>query len=354
MTALAEILTARIDAEGPISLYDYMKLALTHPDHGYYTRAEPFGTAGDFITAPEISQMFGELIGLWAIDVWMKLGSPKTFLFAELGPGNGTLMMDALRSARLMPGFLEAADIRLVEASPRLRQKQAALLAGYHLRWHDAISELPHAPLILIANEFFDALPIRQYQRTADGWRERLVTHDATGFKFTLAREVSRLDLAPDAAEGDIFETCPDGDALIADIAARLRSAGGAALVIDYGPAETLIGDSFQAIRKHRYADPLARPGEADLTAHVKFAALKSIARTQGARVFGPTPQGLFLERLGIEARCHLLSRNADEAQRKALANQLRRLTSAEEMGTLFKALALTHTMDVPPEGFGN
>tara|TARA_R110002072_G_scaffold105354_1_gene230285 strand:+ start:302 stop:1366 length:1065 start_codon:yes stop_codon:yes gene_type:complete len=354
MSPLTDILKARIAADGPISLHDYMTLALSHPLHGYYTAAEPFGPEGDFLTAPEAGQMFGELIGLWAIDVWMKLGSPETFLLIEMGPGNGTLMGDALRSARLMPEFLKAADIRLIEMSPRLQKKQATLLAGYDVKWQESLADLPEAPIILIANEFFDALPIHQYVRTGTKWRERCVTHDGTDFKFTLSLDSVDVGPAPDGAEGDILESCPMGEALIAEISDRLHISRGAALIIDYGPAEKIMGDSFQAVRKHRHAAPLSRPGEQDLTAHVKFATLKRIAEAHGIEVHGPTPQGLFLERLGIEARHHLLRQKADEAQRKALDAQLRRLTSAEEMGTLFKAMALAHNMPTSPEGFGN
>lgn len=354
MNELGKILAAEIEKSGPISLYDYMKSALGHPEYGYYSRQEPFGEQGDFITAPEISQMFGELIGLWAVDVWFKLGSPKKFHLVELGPGNGTLMTDALRSARVVPDFLAAAQIELVENSRRLRSKQAEALSGFTPSWHDELPELEGAPVILIANEFFDALPIRQYCCQDGGWHERLVTITGNEFTFTLSPEPASLESAPVGAERDVYEICPDGEVITDRISKLLAANGGAALIIDYGATDTLLGDSFQAVKGHGPVDPLSNPGEADLTAHVKFVTLKNIAASRDIAVQGPTTQGRFLERLGIEARHHMLRQKADKAQSKKLDSQLRRLTSAAEMGTLFKAMALSHNMPVATEGFGS
>jgi NADH dehydrogenase [ubiquinone] 1 alpha subcomplex assembly factor 7 len=354
MNDLGKILAKQIEKSGPISLYEFMDAALGHPDYGYYSRQEPFGEQGDFITAPEISQMFGELIGLWAVDVWLKLGSPENFHLVELGPGNGTLMADALRSARVVPEFVAAANISLIVNSPRLRAKQSNTLSGFKPSWHDRLPILDGAPVILIANEFFDALPIHQHCFKDGGWHERLVTLAENGFTFTLSPEQVPSDHVPMASDGDILETCPDGESIISQISRLLLANSGAALIVDYGAEETLLGDSFQAVKGHGHVDPLVNPGEADLTAHVKFAALKEIAAAHGILVQGPTSQGRFLERLGIEARHHILRQKADEKQQKKLDAQLRRLTSASAMGTLFKAMALSHNIPGATEGFGS
>lgn len=354
MNELGKILTAKIKKSGPISLYKFMKASLGHPEYGYYSRREPFGEKGDFITAPEISQMFGELIGLWAVDVWFKLGNPTKFHLIELGPGNGTLMADVLRSARIAPEFSAAAQIHLVENSPRLKARQATALASYDISWHDALPDIDGAPVILIANEFFDALPIHQYCYRESGWYERLVTTSENGFVFTLAPEPTSFDQIPAGADDAIFETCPDGEEIISRISEHLFINNGAALIIDYGASDTLLGDSFQAVKGHGHANPLNDPGEADLTAHVKFATLKNIASSRDIFVQGPTSQGRFLERLGIEARHHMLSQKANETQKKKLDAQLRRLTSTSEMGTLFKVMALSHNMPAVTEGFGS
>lgn len=354
MNDLGKTLSAAIEKTGPISLYDFMKLALGHPEFGYYSRQEPFGELGDFITAPEISQMFGELIGLWAVDAWLKLGSPAKFHLVELGPGNGTLMADALRSARVAPGFLAAAQIQLVENSPRLRAKQANSLSDHEVFWHDTFPVLEDMPIILIANEFFDALPIHQYCYQDGGWRERLVSTAEKGFSFSLSTSTTSLELVPESSDGDIYETCPDGEKIVDRLSEFLFRNSGTALIIDYGAVDTILGDSFQAVKGHGQVDPLSNPGEADLTAHVKFATLKKIAGNHGVTVQGPTSQGRFLERLGIEARHHILCQKANDAQKKMLDAQLRRLTSASEMGTLFKVMALSHNMSAATEGFGS
>ena len=353
MNALSKILKSRIEEEGPLSLHDYMQAALTHPEYGYYSAQDPFGKAGDFITAPEISQMFGELIGLWAVDVWAKLGAPKKFNLVELGPGNGTLMADALRSARLVPDFIEAMQLHLVETSTRLKARQAEKLKKFDAQWHDEMPDLGDAPLLLIANEFFDALPIHQYIYISGKWFERLVTSENNRFNYAISSKPTPVEAdVGSVKDGDIFETCPEADALVDKICTLLARSGGAALIIDYGAMTSQIGDSFQAMRRHGFSDPLAAPGEADLTAHVKFGHFAEIAKANNIRVDGPTTQGRFLERLGIEARCRLLARTASEAQQRKLTTDLRRLTSAEEMGTLFKTLALSHNMLAPPEGF--
>jgi NADH dehydrogenase [ubiquinone] 1 alpha subcomplex assembly factor 7 len=280
-------------------------------------------------------------------------------LLAELGPGRGALIADLLRAARSIPGFLDAAALHLVEASPRLRERQRAALGGQRAEWHDDLAGLPDGPAILILNEFFDALPIIQLEKTPGGWHERLVDLDpAGGFQFVRAPEASAASaLVPPelagAAPGSLIELSPASLSLAATIGARLAQQGGAALIVDYGPDESRLGPTLQALRRHARHDPLAEPGMADLTAHVDFASLARAAREAGALAHGPVPQGLFLERLGIRARADRLSANATRAQAAGIRSALRRLIDPSEMGTLFKALTITHP-DLPlPAGFG-
>jgi len=337
MTPLAQSLIRRIDATGPISIADYMTDCLLHPQHGYYTTRNPFGTAGDFTTAPEISQMFGELIGLSLVQ-----GAPAAFTLAELGPGRGTLMADALRAAGAVPGFSNAAQVHLVEASPALRKRQKQTLSGTHVTWLDTTDQLPQAPLFLIANEFFDALPIRQFIRDPAGWRERQVGLADNALSFGLGDPAPMAELAhrlPDTATGDLVETRTPAQPIVQAIATRIANHGGAALIVDYGSWQSL-GDTFQALEQHQTADPLANPGQADLTAHVDFQALAKPAT--GVTHSAMTQQGVFLERLGITQRAQALARNLDgDALRQHIAAH-RRLTHPQEMGSLFKVLGLT------------
>lgn len=327
-----------------MSVADFMAECLLDPEHGYYTTRDPFGVAGDFTTAPEISQMFGELIGLCLAQGWMDQGAPAPFVLAELGPGRGTLMADILRATRSVTGFHDAARIVLIEASPALRERQQATLSGYGATWCDTLEEAPAGPLFLVANEFFDALPIRQFQRDDDVWRERQVGLKDEGLTFGLGGPTAPapLDRWNDAQTGDLVELRPAADAIMAEIDRRIAAQGGAALIVDYGDWHSL-GDTFQAVARHEVADPLARPGEADLTAHVDFEALALAApRLTHSRL---TPQGVFLERLGITARAQALaSRLEGEPLTRHVAAH-RRLTHPEEMGTLFKTLAFV------PEG---
>lgn len=354
-TPLAPEIAREIALTGPLTVADYMERCLFHPGLGYYTTREPFGTSGDFTTAPEISQMFGELLGLWAADSWMRLGAPSPFILAELGPGRGTMMADALRATRIVPGFHRAARVVLVEASPRLREKQAARLAAYDVTWAGSIDEIPAGPLVLLANEFIDALPIRQFLRTPEGIAERMVGLDDTGALAFGLRPGARLDgraeaRLRDAPLGALLEICPAGLSIAEKLGARLATSGGAALFVDYGHAGELepgggFGDTLQALRAHAFDDVLAHPGEADVTAHVDFGALASAAIASGARAFGPVPQGALLERLGIAARAERLKRDADATTRAAIDTAHARLagTGDGQMGTLFKALALVH-----------
>ncbi|MDQ0473693.1 class I SAM-dependent methyltransferase [Labrys wisconsinensis] len=344
-TPLGEAIASLVRDEGPIDLARFMALALGHPVHGYYRTRDPLGAAGDFTTAPEISQMFGELVGLWAAHAWQRLGRPDPVLLAELGPGRGTLMADALRAvARAAPDFLRAARLHLVETSPVLRQRQADALAGHAPAWHEATDTLPDGPLILIANEFFDALPVRQFQRRDGRWHERLVGLAGDRLAFGLAAGPAGIDGLPEAPDGAILELGEAGLRLAGHLAARLARDGGAALILDYGHIETGFGDTLQAMRRHAGADPLAEPGEADLTTHVDFAALAAAAAAAGARIDLMAGQADFLEGLGIRERAAALKRRATPAQVADIDAALARLTDRGRtgMGALFKVLALS------------
>lgn len=351
MTPLAEIITRRIDAEGPMPLSEYMALCLGHPEHGYYTTRDPLGREGDFTTAPEISQMFGELIGLWLAQAWADRGAPKRFILVELGPGRGTLMADALRAAAKADGFLEAAELWLVETSPALRRKQWEALSAYEPQWADNFDDVPEGPLFLIANEFFDALPIRQFITKGGALHERSIGLDEGALAFGLSPPLSAQDAGLlEAPEGTIVETCPLGRAIAQQIGERLSKDSGAALIIDYGHARSGPGETLQAMKGHEYADPLAEPGEADLTAHVDFQALASSARQGGAQAWEIVTQGALLEWLGIRLRTAMLAKRQPD-QAEALNAALARLTHEDQMGQLFKALALSGD-DTPPPGF--
>ncbi|MAM62527.1 SAM-dependent methyltransferase [Maritimibacter sp. UBA3975] len=342
--SLAAKLRARIAQSGPMSVADYMGECLLDPEHGYYTTRDPFGAAGDFTTAPEISQMFGELVGLCLAQGWMDQGSPAAIVLAELGPGRGTLMADILRATRGVPGFHDALRVVLVEASEALRTRQQATLAGYGVTWADRLEDVPPGPIFLVANEFFDALPVRQFQRDDGAWRERQVGLADDALTFGLGGPVSltALDRFAEARDGDLVELRPAGEAVMAEIDARIAASGGAALIIDYGDWHSL-GDTLQAVAKHDTADPLADPGEADLTSHVDFEALAQAApRLTHSRL---TPQGVFLERLGITARAQALARRLEGEPLSRHVAAHRRLTHPDEMGTLFKILAFV------PEG---
>lgn len=349
-TPLADKLRRVIEANGPISVAEYMALCLGDPEHGYYATRDPFGAAGDFVTAPDVSQMFGEIVGAWLIEAWRLAGAPNPAALVELGPGRGTLMADILRVSERLPEFRQAVEVNLVETSPVLRQRQRETLqaSGMDIAWRDTLLDCPARPVFVVANEFFDALPVRQFVRRNGEWRERVV---GLGEDARLAFGVgaARLDDGPAAREGAILELRPAGVALMAEIARRIVADGGAALVIDYGHAETALGDTLQAVRRHAYADPLEAPGEADLTAHVDFAALARAARAEGAATHGPMPQGAFLTALGMSARAERLAAAADDDTRVSIAAALRRLTAADEMGTLFKVLAVTPQGVVPP-----
>ncbi|MXU64217.1 class I SAM-dependent methyltransferase [Oceanomicrobium pacificus] len=338
MTALARLLHDRIAADGPIGVDLFMALCLGHPEHGYYRKQDPLGAKGDFTTAPEVSQMFGEMIGLWLAETWDALGRPDPVALVELGPGRGTLMADILRVARAVPGFAEAVQVHLVETSPALRARQKEALGDRQVRWHDHVETLPDMPLLLVANEFFDALPIRQFQKTDLGWQERRIASDGVSFRFTLGPAVQQDPALLIEPEGRILETCPAGEAIAANTGARIAAQGGAALWIDYG-AEDGLGDTLQALRDHKPEPVFAHPGDADLTAHVRFKPLAAAAAP--ARATPVTTQGHFLERLGITARAQALAA-ARPDRSAAIASEHRRLTHPAEMGNLFKVQAVT------------
>lgn len=352
MTPLARLLAQRIATAGPLTIAEYMADCLLHPTHGYYATRDPLGRTGDFVTAPEISQMFGECLGLALVQTWLDQGSPSPFVLAELGPGRGTLMVDLLRAARVVPGFRAAAEIHLVEASPALRRRQAETLGAEVAAWHDDVGALPEAPLFLLANEFFDALPIRQFVRDAGGWRERQVTlsRGALGLALTEPGPVPLLaHRMADTVPGDVVEIRPAAAPIAGEIGRRIAAHGGAAFVVDYGGWRSL-GDTLQAVRDHAFDPPLANPGEADLTAHVDFEALAAAAAP--AQATAMTTQGELLDRLGIGARAAALSARADESGRDALRSALRRLTHPEEMGRVFKSIALHPRGSPPPPGY--
>ncbi|HEX7775801.1 MAG TPA: SAM-dependent methyltransferase, partial [Parvibaculum sp.] len=355
-------LIARLIAEtGPMPLDHYMALALGHPKHGYYMTRDPLGALGDFTTAPEVSQMFGELLGLWLADAWTRQGAPTPFVLAELGPGRGTLMADLLRALRAVPPMLEAAQIHFVETSPVLKAAQKELVP--QATWHDRIDSLPQEPLFLIAHEFFDALPIRQFVRTDRGWCERFVAL-GEGNTAENPRFVSMLAPAPlpsddilppavrGAPPGSIAEISLASLANIDEIATRLGTHGGAALIVDYGHTHSAPGDTLQAVRAHQFANPFEAPGEADITAHVDFETLATAARKAGAVVHGPVEQGEFLRDLGIETRAKKLKTHANAEQAQEIDAALKRLTARDEMGSLFKAMALTPPGAPEPAGF--
>jgi SAM-dependent MidA family methyltransferase len=356
-TALERKIARMIEADGPMPVSRFMALCLGHPQLGYYMTRDPFGAKGDFVTAPEVSQMFGELMGVWAMTQWRAMGSPSRFQLVELGPGRGTLMMDLLRAARAMPEFIDAATVRLIEMSPVLMtaQRQALLKSGARVEWHLHLDEVRSDPMLLIANEFFDALPVVQIERTPDGFFERAVGLDVDG-KLQLGLmpvAVTPPEHALGAAIGAIVEMSPARADYAAMIAARLVANPGAALIIDYGHSETAIGDTLQAVRRHQKVSILERPGETDITAHVDFEALGVVMRGAGADVHGVLTQQTLMARLGLQTRAEMLSVNASARERADLVAAVSRLAGPHQMGQLFKAMAAVSPGQAAPAAFG-
>jgi len=356
---LAERLRDRMRSEGAIPVSAFMAEALFHPMAGFYATKDPLSAGQDFITAPEISQMFGELIGLWAAECWMQMGAPSRFELIELGPGTGRMMSDILRAGRAAPGFLEAAHVTLVEASPALKMVQGQTLAqaGAPVNWVGDFSKAPSGPAVIIGNEFLDCLPIRQAVKSEGQWRERVVTlhpDDDTRFVFGLGPVLAQSDLAliapslRDAPDATLVELRPGDAQLIAQLADRFTDDPGYALFVDYGSDAPVTGDTLQAIRAHQKVDPLAAPGTADLTAWVDFDRLLRLGADAGLQGFGPMGQGAFLTTLGIAQRAAMLARPLDKAGQAKLARQMHRLVSDQDMGQLFK-LAAFAAPDMPP-----
>lgn len=344
----------QIKTNGPISIATYMGLCLTHPTRGYYKGEDPFGASGDFITAPEISQMFGELIGFHLVNLWQQMGEPKNFTLLEMGPGRGTLMADILRVACRAPGFRDGLRLRLFETNPNLMAEQKARLEAYDPKWLENFETFEDGPVLIVANEFFDALPIRQFIRKPDGWHERMVglieDKRAFGLSPTPIPPGAMPEAVSDAEPDTMFEVCFAAAEVLSALAKIVARKGGSILAIDYGYAATRTGDTLQGVRRHAYADVLDAPGETDLSAHVDFGALANVARGIGLAVEPLATQAAFLTRMGIGERAAALSR-ANPGSAATIQSALERLTSRDQMGELFKVFC-AHSPGLVPEGF--
>ncbi|WP_375451556.1 class I SAM-dependent methyltransferase [uncultured Devosia sp.] len=349
---LPDLIDMQIRTTGPMSVATYMGLCLTHPHKGYYKGADPLGAAGDFITAPEISQMFGELVGFFVVNLWQQMGQPKACTLLELGPGRGTLMADMLRVACRAEGFRDALDLRLFETNPALIAEQNARLEAYDPNWIQGFDTVGDGPLLVVANEFFDALPIRQFVRTTQGWHERVVGllegRRAFGLSPTPLPPSVMPDAVADAAPNAIYEAALAGTEVMSRLAHTVSTQGGAILAIDYGYAMTQTGETLQGIRRHAYADVLASPGDTDLSAHVDFNALGDAAGKAGLTVHPLVSQARFLDRLGIGDRAKALGL-ANPGAAADIAAARRRLTAPDQMGDLFKAFCAASPGLVPP-----
>jgi len=342
----------RIRLAGPMPVRQFMTLCLTHPDYGYYTTRDPLGASGDFITSPEISQVFGELIGLWAASAWHMMGQPENVRLIELGPGRGTMLMDAMRAAQVVPAFRQAIVLHLIEVNPKLRERQQQGLGTLDVpsMWHESFDEVPEGPAIIVANEFFDALPINQAIKQFNGWYERVIEIDQDdNLVFGISNEVIPLfdQLVPaavrEAPVGAIYEWRTDNLAL--GIGQRVTREGGAALIIDYGHAKSATGETLQAVGGHAFVNPLISPGEVDLTAHVDFEAIMLAAESMGARLHGPVDQARLLRNLGIDKRAAALKTYASPDKAGDIDAACQRLLGETKtgMGKLFKAIAISH-----------
>lgn len=357
---LGERLISLIEARGPMTIADYMEDALMHPHDGYYTSQNPIGAKGDFTTAPEATQIFGELIGLWLVQAWVDLGEPKAFNLIEMGPGRGVLMADIVRVAKLRPDFLQAAHIWLVEASGRMRHEQQRRLrdVGPPVDWADKFEDVPGGPAIIVANEFLDCLPIRQFVRTGLSWRERLVGLNATsdGLDFVLGDTPPNpkipLPDKNDAEESAIFEYSLGAETLIEEISQALLERTGRALFIDYGHLNSGLGDTLQAVRDHEFWPVTSAPGYADISAHVDFSHLAKVAFENGAAAHGPVTQGVFLDRLGLSVRVARLCEGKSKTECDAIEAGAFRVVASSQMGEIFKTLCIS-SPDLPtPAGF--
>ena len=343
---LLTVLKQHIAEQGPLSVADYMQHCLTHPEHGYYTGRDPLGVTGDFTTAPEVSQMFGDMIGAFLVQSWNDMGCPDPFSLVEIGPGRGTLMADILRMAgRVSAAFIKAVNIHLVEVSPVLREKQKQTLAEFQdvVIWHDTVETVPDdMPVMFVGNEFFDALPIRQFIYQEDAWFERAVNYEKNKLVWTVFERPVALHVPDGAEDGDIYETCLPAERVMAHIAERVKKQRGLGLFIDYSYVDDGFGDTFQAVAGHQYKDPLINPGRQDLTALVDFDALCRVAKDVGVSVTGPVTQSDFLHAMGIEAYAEKLRKVATPEQEEDILTGYRRLTSSSEMGILFKVMGIS------------
>ena len=348
MKGLERLLVELIAAEGPLRIDRFMSLCLGHPQYGYYITRDPLGDQADFITAPEVSQVFGELIGIWAVGAWGAMGQPARFNLVELGPGRGTLMADILRTVRkAAPSLAAAAQVHLVETSPVLRAKQGEAIGS--ATWHGRVEDVPEGPMILIANEFFDALPIRQFERRNGHWLERVVGLENGHLTLGLGAEVP----GGQGRDGDIIEFAPARDEIARHIGERLKAQPGAALIIDYGHLVSAPGDTLQAMRQHRFVPVTETPGEADLTSHVDFEALAKAFASGGAVAYPGLTQRQFLLAMGLEQRIGQLAAKADAATSATLHRQMARLADENQMGNLFKVLGVTSPGLMTPYPFG-
>jgi NADH dehydrogenase [ubiquinone] 1 alpha subcomplex assembly factor 7 len=362
-TPLKKIIIERIKQKGPMNIAEYMGLCLSHPEYGYYMTRDPFGVKGDFTTAPEISQLFGEMIGAWVADTWMKMGAPQDFILLECGPGRGTLMSDILRATKNVAGFHDAAHLHLLEISPVLQQRQADTLEGYEVTWHHDLASLPKDyPLIVVGNEFLDAFPVHQLTFSVSGWQEKMIEiniNDTLRFTDVLAEKQLTESLTPfliPPKEGELVEVSPEQKAFLGDLMNIIIKQGGSALFVDYGFNHNVAGDTVQAVKDHAYCHILEYAGEADITAHVNFAEISRIAMEKTMTVHGPVSQSDYLQRLGISIRQGLLGEKTDEMGRRKLAQDVTRLigtdTSKNEMGQLFKVMAFSSDPQIELAGF--
>jgi len=344
--SLTDLLTKKIKEKGPISVSEYMEEALTNEEHGYYIKNDPIGAKGDYITAPEVSQIFGELIGAWCLDTWQKMGSPKDCVLVELGPGRGTMMKDIIRSSKNIKEFHNAISVCLVEASPSMRKIQRQTLKeeqeGLDIKWYNDIEKLPKKPMILVANEFFDALPIKQYIMRKGGFRENLVSIDAND-KFSFVTSSVLEKELPKKRIGTVLEVSPASHQIMEQITKRIESNGGAGLIIDYGYKTTVGGNTLQSVKGHDFANVLETPGEADITAHVDFKSLRqTVAKNKNISVYPIISQSKFLNNICLRTRLKYLLRNCkNEKQAMELKSAVERLTSHEQMGKLFKVMGI-------------
>ncbi len=383
--AMAEFLKAEIAQKGPMDIATFMDHILAHPEMGYYRRQDPFGERGDFMTSPEISQLFGEMIGVWAADIWRQMGKPSPFAFVEVGPGRGTLMADMMRACKGVDGFHDAARIFMIETSPVLRRKQEKTLKGHKAQWFERFEDVPQdMPIILIGNEFLDALPVHQLVKMGDGWRERMIVlaqgvpktiggmqgalqalapnllgggpEGNLDFRYDTKEAAAEfLALVPDGLpqvpDGNIFEVSPQRDEFVRLASRRIRENGGAALFIDYGSAESVIGSGLHAIFRHAHVDVLKNPGHADISSNVDFGAVRRVGEAEGMKISGGITQGEFLKALGIEMRAEMLSKKASAKQKEDLQSGLYKLVEMDQMGD-FIVMGLSYGPDIIPAGF--